>query len=286
MFSESSSRSSSESEEKTRHNLRRISVSEERTRIRMMELLKAKKDMKCKSGYWHFIKAKSFIFPKMQNKKRKTKVVKDREILEVHGEHPKVNLKQLKAMKVNEQKLEDIPVVCNFPSILPEDLPGLPPFCNIEFHIDLVPEAIPIAKSAYRLAHTEMQELSNQLKELKDKGFIQPSSSPWGASVLFVKKKDGSFRMCLDYRELNKLTIKNRYPFPRIDDLFGQLQGSQYFLKIDLHSGYHQLRVREEDISKTAFRTRYEHFEFMVMPFSLTNAHAVFVTPPNWVASK
>ncbi|GKA45416.1 putative reverse transcriptase domain-containing protein, partial [Tanacetum coccineum] len=127
---------------------------------------------------------------------------------------------------------------------------GLPLFREVELRIDLVPEAMPIAKSPYRLAPTKMQELSNQLKELQDKGFIRLSFSPWGAPVLFVKKKDGSFRMCIDYRELNKLTIKNHYPLPRIDDLFDQLQGSQYFLKIDLHSGYHQLRVREEDIPK------------------------------------
>ncbi|GJT43820.1 putative reverse transcriptase domain-containing protein [Tanacetum coccineum] len=122
-----------------------------------------------------------------------------------------------------------------------------------------------------------MLELSNQLKELQEKGFIQPSHSPWGAPVLFVKKKDGSMRMCIDYRELNKLTIKNRYPLPRIDDLFDQLQGACCFSKIDLRSGYHQLRVREEDIPKTAFRTRYGHFEFTVMPFGLTNAPAIFM---------
>ncbi|GJW32790.1 putative reverse transcriptase domain-containing protein [Tanacetum coccineum] len=122
-----------------------------------------------------------------------------------------------------------------------------------------------------------MKELSEQLKELSDKGFIRPSSSPWGAPVLFVKKKDGSFRMCIDYRELNKLTVKNRYPLPRIDDLFDQLQGSSVYSKIDLRSGYHQLRVREEDIPKTAFRTRYGHYEFQVMPFGLTNAPAVFM---------
>nr|GFB23182.1 putative reverse transcriptase domain-containing protein [Tanacetum cinerariifolium] len=119
-----------------------------------------------------------------------------------------------------------------------------------------------------------MKDLSEQLKELSDKGFIRPSSSPWGAPVLFVKKKDGSFRMCIDFRELNKLTVKNRYLLPRIDDLFDQLQGSSVYSKIDLGSGYHQLRVREEDISKTTFRTRYGHYEFYVMPFGLTNAPA------------
>ncbi|GJR56146.1 putative reverse transcriptase domain-containing protein [Tanacetum coccineum] len=179
------------------------------------------------------------------------------DILEVCGERPKGNLKQLKTMKVNEPKLEDIPIVHKFPSVFPEDLTGLPPSREVEFYIDLIPGAMPVAKSLYRLAPTEMQELSNQLKELQEKGFIRPSSSPWGAPVLFVKKKDGSFRMCIDYRELNKLTVKNRYPLPRIDDLFDQLQGSGYFTKIELRFGYHQLRVREEDIPKTAFRTRY-----------------------------
>ncbi|GJV14391.1 putative reverse transcriptase domain-containing protein [Tanacetum coccineum] len=156
------------------------------------------------------------------------------DILEVHGERPEGNLKQLKTMKVNEPKLEDIPVVREFPGVFPEDL-------------------------------TEMQELSNQLKELQEKGFIRPSSSPWGAPVLFVKKKDGSFRMCIDYRELNKLTVKNRYPLPRIDDLFDQLQGSRYFSKIDLRSGYHHLRVREQDIPKTAFKTRLHLNKFIIV---------------------
>ncbi|GJY40259.1 putative reverse transcriptase domain-containing protein [Tanacetum coccineum] len=145
-----------------------------------------------------------------------------------------------------------------------EDLSGLPPTRQVEFQIDLVPGAAPVARAPYRLAPSEMKELSEQLKELSDKGFIRPSSSPWGAPVLFVKKKDGSFRMCIDYQELNKLTVKNRYPLPRIDDLFDQLQGSSVYSKIDLRSGYHQLRVREEDIPKTAFRTRYGHYEFQV----------------------
>ncbi|GJZ40282.1 putative reverse transcriptase domain-containing protein [Tanacetum coccineum] len=145
---------------------------------------------------------------------------------------------------------------------------------QVEFQIDLVPGVAPVARAPYRLAPSKLQELSTQLQELFDKGFIRPSSSPWGAPVLFVKKKDGSFRMCIDYRELNKLTVKNRYPLPRIDDLFDQLQGSRVYSKIDLRSGYHQLRVREEDIPKTAFRTRYGHYEFQVMPFGLTNAPA------------
>nr|GFC85906.1 putative reverse transcriptase domain-containing protein [Tanacetum cinerariifolium] len=150
------------------------------------------------------------------------------DILEVHGERPEGNLKQLKTIKVNKSKLKDIPVVCEFPGVFPKDLSGLPPSREIEFRIDLIHGDMPVAKSPYRLAPTEMQELANQLKELQDKGFIRPSSSPWGAPVLFMKKKDGSFRMCIDYRELNKLTIKNRYPLPRIDDLFDQLQGSRY----------------------------------------------------------
>ncbi|GKA56368.1 putative reverse transcriptase domain-containing protein [Tanacetum coccineum] len=161
--------------------------------------------------------------------------------------------------------------------IAKKDLPGIPPARQVEFQIDLVPGAAPVARAPYRLAPSEMKELSDQLQELSDKGFIRPSSSPWGAPVLFVKKKDGSFRMCIDYQELNKLTVKNRYPLPRIDDLFDQLQGSSVYSKIDLRSGYHQLRVREEDIPKTAFRTRYGHYEFQVMPFGLTNAPAVFM---------
>ncbi|GJV65903.1 putative reverse transcriptase domain-containing protein [Tanacetum coccineum] len=164
-----------------------------------------------------------------------------------------------------------------------EHLLGLPPQRQVEFRIDLVPGATPVAKSPYRLAPSEMQELSGQLQELQDKGFIRPSHSPWGAPVLFVKKKDGSFRMCIDYRELNKITIKNRYPLPRIDDLFDQLRGACPFLKIDFRSGYHQLRVHEDAIPKTAFRTRYGHFELTVMPFGLTNALVVFMDLMNRV---
>ncbi|KAJ0522988.1 putative nucleotidyltransferase, Ribonuclease H [Helianthus annuus] len=184
---------------------------------------------------------------------------------------------------VKEKKLEDIPVVRDYPQVFPEDLPGLPPHRQVEFQIELAPGAAPIARAPYRLAPSELEELSKQLQELLEKGFIRPSSSPWGAPVLFVKKKDGTFRMCIDYRELNKVTVKNRYPLPRIDDLFDQLQGSCYYSKKDLRSGYHQLRVRDEDVSKTAFRTRYGHYEFLVMPFGLTNAPAVFMDLMNRV---
>ncbi|GJU26278.1 putative reverse transcriptase domain-containing protein [Tanacetum coccineum] len=175
-------------------------------------------------------------------------------------------LAQISAKKEEDKsegkQLKDVPIVRDFPEVFPEDLPGLPPARPVEFQIDLIPGAAPVARAPYRLAPSEMKELSEQLQELSDKGYIRPSFSHWGAPVLFVKKKDGSFRMCIDYRELNKLTVKNRYPLPRIDDLFDQLQGSSIYSKIDLRSGYHQLRVREQDIPKTAFRTRYGHYEF------------------------
>nr|GFC88498.1 putative reverse transcriptase domain-containing protein [Tanacetum cinerariifolium] len=139
--------------------------------------------------------------------------------------------------KSEKKRLVDVPIVRNFPEVFPEDLLGLPLTQPVEFQIDLVPGAAPVARAPYRLAPSEMKELAEQLKELSDKGFIRPSSSPWGAPVLFVKKKDGSFRMCIDYQKLNKLTVKNRYPLPRIDDLFDQLQGSSVYSKIDLSQG-------------------------------------------------
>nr|GEV78589.1 putative reverse transcriptase domain-containing protein [Tanacetum cinerariifolium] len=151
----------------------------------------------------------------------------------------------------------------------------LPPSRQVEFRIDLVPGDAPVACAPYRLAPSEMRELSVQLQELLEKGFIHLSSSPWGALVLFVKKKDVFFRMCIDYRELNKLTVKNRYPLLRIDDLFDQLQCLSVYSTIDLRSGYHQLHIKEEGIPITAFKTRYGHFEFPVMPFGLTNALVV-----------
>ncbi|GJY43990.1 putative reverse transcriptase domain-containing protein [Tanacetum coccineum] len=198
----------------------------------------------------------------------------DGRVLRVLGEKPEEKVRQLMSAKTKEKKQEKIVVVRDFLEVFPVDLSGLPPVQEIKFQIELVPGVMPVAKYPYRLEPSELEELSGQLRELQDKGFIRPSSLPWGAPVLFVKKKDGSFRMCIDYRELNKLTIKNRYPLPRIDDLFDQLQGSQYFSKIDHRSEYHQLRVHEDDIPKTAFRTRYGHFEFTVISFGLTNAPA------------
>ncbi|GJV70303.1 putative reverse transcriptase domain-containing protein [Tanacetum coccineum] len=179
--------------------------------------------------------------------------------------------------KSEGKQLENVPIVQDFPEVFPKDLPGLPQTRQVEFQIDLALGVAPVARAPYRLAPSKMQELSAKLQELSDKGFIRPSSSPWGARVLFVKKKDGSFQMCINYRELNKLTVKNRYPLLRIDDLFDELQRSNVYSKIDLRSGYHQLRVREEEIPKTTFRTRYGHYEFQVMPFGLTNAPTIFM---------
>ncbi|XP_077232116.1 uncharacterized protein LOC143866802 [Tasmannia lanceolata] len=182
-----------------------------------------------------------------------------------------------------KMKLEDVPIVQKYVDVFPDDLSGAPPNRELEFSIELVPGANPISKRLYRMAPIELEELKKQLQELLDKGFIRPSVSPWGAPVLFVKKKDGSIRLCIDYREMNNVTIKNKYPLPRIDDLFDQLQGAMYFSKIDLRSGYHQLKVKKEDVPKTAFRTRYRHYAFIVMPFGLTNAPAVFMDLMNRV---
>eukprot|EP00261_Vitis_vinifera_P032286 XP_019073529.1 PREDICTED: uncharacterized protein LOC109121999 [Vitis vinifera] len=177
--------------------------------------------------------------------------------------------------------IDCIPMVCEFADVFPKELPCLPPHREMDFSIELYPGTDPISIAPYRMAPVELKELNIQLQELQTKGFIRPSTSPWGAPVLFVKKKDGSLRLCVDYRKLNRVTVKNKYPLPRIDDLFDQLCGACYFSKIDLRSGYHQLRVRETDIPKTAFRTRYGHYEFVVMPFGLTNAPAAFMDMMN-----
>ncbi|TYK11938.1 ty3-gypsy retrotransposon protein [Cucumis melo var. makuwa] len=179
--------------------------------------------------------------------------------------------------------LSSEPVVRDYLDVFPEELPGLPPHREIEFAIELEPGTVPISRAPYRMAPAELKELKVQLQELLDKGFIRPSVSPLGAPVLFVKKKDGSMRLCIDYRELNKVTVKNKYPLPRIDDLFDQLQGATVFSKINLQSGYHQLRIKDGDVPKTAFRSRYGHYEFIVMSFGLTNAPAVFMDLMNRV---
>nr|GEU97099.1 putative reverse transcriptase domain-containing protein [Tanacetum cinerariifolium] len=264
-------------------------------------------------------------------------------------------LAQVTKQRSREKRLEDVLVIRDFPEVFPDELPGLPPLRQVEFRIDLIPGAAPVVRTAYRLPPSKMKELSEQLREFSEKGFIQPSSSqwgasnryplpriddlfdqlqgssiyskidlrssyhqllefqinlvpgvapvaqapyrlapselqelsdkgfirssssPWGALVLFFKKNDGSFRMCIDHSELNKLTVKSQYPLLRIEDLFDQLQGSSVYSKIDLRSGYHQLRVHDEDILKKAFRTRYGHYKFQVMPFRLTNAPAIFM---------
>ncbi|GJW32760.1 putative reverse transcriptase domain-containing protein [Tanacetum coccineum] len=186
--------------------------------------------------------------------------------------------------KSKEKRLEDVPIVRDFPEVFPEDLHGLPLTRQVEFQIDLVPGAAPVARSSYHLASSEMQELSTQLQELSDKGFIRPSSSPRGASVLFVKKKDGSFRMCIDYRELNKLTFEEPIPTSENDDLFDQLQGSRVYSKIDLRSGYHQLRFREEDIPKTAFKPRYGHLKLILRLLKEEKLFAKFSKCEFWLS--
>ena len=171
----------------------------------------------------------------------------------------------------------DLPrVVCEYVDVFLDELSGLPPQRVVDFGIELYPGTLIMFMTPHRMAPVELQELRIQQQELLDKGFIRPSTSPWGAPVLFVKK-DKTLRLCIDYRQLNRVTIKNRYPLPRIDDLFDQLRGARVYSKINLRIGYHQLRVRETDIPKTAFRTCYGHFEFTVMPFGLTNALAAFM---------
>nr|GEX95413.1 transposon Ty3-G Gag-Pol polyprotein [Tanacetum cinerariifolium] len=214
----------------------------------------------------------------------------DAKVLRVLGEKTEENMRQLMSAKAKEKEQEEI-VVKDFPGVFSNDLSGLSPVWEIEFRIALIPKATSVLKSPYRLAPSELEELLGQLKELQDKGFIRPRSSPWGATVLFVKKKDGSFRMCIDHRELNKLTIKNRYLFPRIDDLFDQLQGSQFFSKMDLRFGYHRLRVHGDYISKTAFRTRYGHFEFTFLGHVINGNgihvdHSKIEAVKNWKASR
>jgi hypothetical protein len=177
----------------------------------------------------------------------------------------------------------NIHVVREFLNVFPEDLPGMPPDREVEFVIDLLPGTAPISKRPYRMLVEELKELKKQLTELQEAGYIRLSSSPWGASVLFAQKKDGSQRMCVDYRSLNDVAIKNNYPLPRIEHLFDQMRCARVFSKIDLRSGYHQMNIRPSDIPKTAFSTRYGLYEFTVMSFGLTNAPAYFMNLMNKV---
>jgi ribonuclease HI len=178
----------------------------------------------------------------------------------------------------NEANLiEDIRIMSEFPDMFPEELPGMPPESKVEFAIELTPGTAPISKRAYRVSRPELVELKKQIDKLLEKGYIRPSISPWAALVLFVEKKDGTKRMCIDYRSLNEVTIKNKYPMSRIEDLFDQLRGAGVFSKIDLRSGFHQLRIRPLDIPKTTFITKYGLYEFTDMSFGLTNAPAYFM---------
>eukprot|EP00253_Pinus_taeda_P016436 PITA_16436 len=219
------------------------------------------------------------------------------EAIQIQGINRKVSAMKMKCclrkgcqayviQEVSKEKgpfLGQYPVLAEFPDVFPKELPGLPPVRELDLTIELKPGTQPISKTPYRIIALELQELQIQLKELLDIRHIRPSISPWGAPVIFVKKKDGSLRLCIDYRDLNRATVKNQYLMPRIDDLFDQMKGATVFSKIDLRSGYHQLRISENDISKTAFRTRFGHYEFTVVPFGLTNAPAVFMNLMNSV---
>ena len=174
--------------------------------------------------------------------------------------------------KKAEPSLSNIPIVCDYSDVLLD-----------EFAIDVVPGATPASITSYIMAPVELKELKLQLQELLENRFIRPIVSPWGAQGLFVKKKDGTLRLCVDYRQLNKMTMKNKYMLPRIDDLFDQLKGVSVFSKIDLRSGYHQLRIKDVDVHKMTFKMRYRHYEFLVMPFRLTNAPAAFMDLMNRV---
>jgi hypothetical protein len=176
-----------------------------------------------------------------------------------------------------------INVVSEFPDVFPKELPGMPPERKVEFAIELIPGTAPISKRAYRVSRPKLVELKKQIDELLEKGYIRPSTSPWTAPVLFVEKKDGTKRMCIDYRSLNEVIVKNKYPLPRIEDLFDQLRGASVFSKIDLRSGYHQLRIRPSDIPKTTFITKYGLYDFTVMSFGLTNALTYFMCLMNSV---
>jgi hypothetical protein len=182
------------------------------------------------------------------------------------------------------KSLDEVHVVHEYLDVFPDDLSGMPPDRAIKFKIELQPGTAPVYKRPYPMARNEMVELKTQLQELLDKGYIQPSCSPWGCPAIFVSKKDKTQRLCVNYQPLNTVTVKNKYPLPRIDLLFNQLIGAQVFSKIDLRSGYHQIKIREEDIPNIAFSTRYGLYEYMVMSFGLTNAPAHFMYLMNLIS--
>ncbi|KAK2422360.1 hypothetical protein QL285_032900 [Trifolium repens] len=219
---------------------------------------------------------KTVVFPK-PDEDLKLDLMDSSEVTKSLKEHAEMFVMFASLKLEGESEENQLPVVCEFPDVFPEDVFDLPPEREIEFSIEVVPSTNPISMAPYRMSTSELDQLKKQLEELLEKKFIRPSVSLWGAPVLLVKKKDGSMRLCIDYRRLNQVTIKNRYPLPRIDDLMDELVGACVFSKIDLRSGYHQIRVKAEDIPKTAFRTRYGHYEYSVMPFGVTNAPGVFM---------
>jgi hypothetical protein len=186
------------------------------------------------------------------------------------------------APRDNAPNLEDHIILKHFEDVFKE-IPGLPPKRDVEFSINLIPGATPLYKTPYRMSTPKMKDLQMNLEELLKKGYIHPSVSPWGAPFLFVKKKHGTLRLCIDFKKLNKITINNKYHLPRIDDLFDQLKGAKIFSKIDLRSGYHQARIRDEDINNISFITRYIHYEFTMVPFGLLNAPIIFMFLMNGV---
>ena len=195
-------------------------------------------------------------------------------INEVESVDSKLSLNQTKFLaKFNENFVEDLP-------------PGLPKSRPEDHAIEIIPGSAPTCRAPYCQNQIEQKEIKNQVEELLNRDLIRPSSSPFGAPVLLVKKKNGTYRMCIDYRALNKITIRNRFPIPRVDDLLDKLVGASVFSKIDLKSGYHQVRMLESDVHKTAFCTQFGHYEFLVMPFGLTNAPATFSRMMNHIFLK
>jgi hypothetical protein len=235
---------------------------------------------------------KAFTFLDKEGNLRKVqgilRVVTIREILALQLKKCYRKGCQIFAAHMEETPKDKVPnledhVVLEYFEYVFKEVPGLPPKKDNDFSINLMPGADPVSKTPYRMSTPELMELQMQLEELLRKGYIHPSMLPWGAPVLFVKKKDGTLRLCIDFRQLNKVTVKNKYPLPRIDDLFDQLKDEKIFSEIDLKLGYHKVRIKEEYISKTSFRTRYGHYEFTVVPFGLSNAPTVFMCLMNSV---